>query len=72
MNESDAMREIHAIRVQNFERTKYMSPTERSRIRAESVLPITKKFGFRVVPNRRDSTPHVRELIDQLKQDCII
>ena len=57
-NEPNAMREIHAIRVDNFERTKDLSPVERSRLRSESVAPITEKYGFRVVAKRKDTTSY--------------
>ena len=55
-NEPNAMKEIHAIRVQNFERTKDLSPAERSRLRSEAAKPIAEKYGFRVVPKLNNSS----------------
>ena len=52
-NEPSAMKEIHAIRVQNFERTKHLSPEERVRMRTETVLPIVEQYGFRIVPKSK-------------------
>ena len=52
-NEPNAMKEIHAIRVENFERTKNLSPDERNRLRSESALPIAQQYGFRIVPMRK-------------------
>ncbi|MCL2031602.1 MAG: hypothetical protein FWG93_08675 [Oscillospiraceae bacterium] len=56
-NEPDPMKELHAIRVRNFEQTRHLSPEERSRLRLESVLPVAERYGFRIVskPNRRMS-----------------
>jgi hypothetical protein len=51
-NEPDSMKEIHAIRAENYERTKNLSPDERNRLRSESILPIATQYGFRVVPIR--------------------
>jgi len=48
--EPNAMKEIHAIREENFERTKDLSPDERSRLGSESAIPIAKRHGFRIVP----------------------
>ena len=59
-NEPKAINEIHAIRAQNYERTKDLSPAERSRMRSESVMPIMKKYKFRIVPKRNNSSPHRR------------
>lgn len=49
LNESDIMKEIHAIRESNYENTKHLSPEERSRLRCEAVTPIIKKYNFRIV-----------------------
>ena len=52
INEPNAMKEIHAIRVDNYERTKDLPPDERSRLRSEAVLPVVEEYGFRIVPRR--------------------
>jgi hypothetical protein len=49
-NEPNALKEIHAIRLDNFEHTREFTPEERSRLRSESAMPIVKKYGFRIVP----------------------
>ena len=49
LNEPNAMKEIHAIRADNYERTKNMTPEERSRLRSESAKDIAEKYGFRIV-----------------------
>lgn len=54
-NEPNAMKEIHAIRVDNFIRTKDMPPDERSRLRSESAIPIAEEYGFRIVPRRKEA-----------------
>jgi len=57
-NEPNAMKEVHAIRVQNYERTKYLSPEERSRLRSESAMPVVEQYGFRIVPKLKTSMPY--------------
>ena len=52
-NETKTMREIHTIRADNYERTKDLSPGERSRLRSESAQPVAKQYGFRIVPIRK-------------------
>ena len=56
-NEPSAMKEIHAIRLDNFEHTKELSPEERSRLRSEAVMPVVEKYGFRVVPKTKGHEP---------------
>lgn len=57
-NEPNAMKEIHAIRAENFERTKDLSPDERNRLRSESAMPIAEQYGFRVVPIEKNTMPY--------------
>jgi hypothetical protein len=49
-NETNPMKEIHAIRIENFERTKNLSPEERSKLRSETAVSIVKHYGLRLVP----------------------
>ena len=58
--ESNAMKEIHAIRAENYERTKDLSPEERSRLRAESAMPVAEQYGFRIVPRQKHIEPYRR------------
>lgn len=53
-NETDSMKEIHTIRIENYERTKDLSPDERSQLRSKAAKPIAEKYGFRIVPKRKD------------------
>ena len=57
LNEPAAFKEIHAIRLDNFERTKDLAPEERSRLRSDSAMPVVKKYGFRIVPKAKASMP---------------
>jgi len=52
LNEPNAMKEIHAIRAENFEQTKNLSPEERSRLRRETTMPVAEQYGFRIVPKQ--------------------
>ena len=56
-NEPTAMKEIHAIRLDNFEHTKELTPEERSRLRSESAMPVVEKYGFRIVPKVKANEP---------------
>jgi len=56
-NEPAAMKEIHAIRLDNFEHTKELTPEERSRLRSESAMPVVEKYGFRIVPKVKANEP---------------
>ena len=49
-NESSTLKKLHAIRRDNYEHTKNMTPEERSRLRAESAMPLAEEYGFRIVP----------------------
>ena len=51
------MKEIHAIRLDNFEKTKELTPEERSRLRSESAMSVVEKYGFRVVPKTKAHEP---------------
>ena len=48
-SEPRAMKEIHTIRAQNYERTKDLTPEERNRLRSESAGHIAERYGFRVI-----------------------
>lgn len=48
LNEPRALREIHDIRLANYERTKHMSPEERSRLLQEETQDVIARMGIQV------------------------
>ena len=47
--EPSALKEVHKIRLKNYEATKELSPEERNRLRKERSKAIVEKYGFKVV-----------------------
>jgi len=52
-NEQMPLREVHAIRLMIYDRTKDMTPAERTAYYNNKAVEAQKKYGFKVVKNAR-------------------
>jgi hypothetical protein len=53
VNEQMPLREVHAIRLMIYDRTKDMTPAERTAYYNEKAVEAQNKYGFTVVPSAR-------------------
>jgi hypothetical protein len=53
VNEQMPLREVHAIRLMIYDRTKDMTPAERTAYYNNKAVEAQKKYGFRIVKNVR-------------------